>query len=206
MDAGLPPRSRGPSPRQPGALPRPRPKSWPPSSGRTAIRSSAARIAFRQIDGPHAYQQRVPLSRYEDYAEAIDRIAEGGRGVLTRDRVELLEPTSGTSGGEKLDPLHGLAAPAISAGRGGLDGRLCSGTGPACARAGPTGRSRPPSGRVAGPPAGFPSASTRTRTTWARPDAGCSSGSWWFPRKLRGWRTSTSFATARCGICSVRPT
>ena len=45
-----------------------------------------------------------PCRRYEDYAEAIGRIAEGRRGVLTRDRVELLEPTSGTTGGEKLIP------------------------------------------------------------------------------------------------------
>ncbi len=59
---------------------------------------------FRQIDGPHAYRQRVPLSRWEDYAAAIDRIAAGEPGVLTRERVELLEPTSGTSGGEKLIP------------------------------------------------------------------------------------------------------
>ncbi len=59
---------------------------------------------FHGIDGPHAYQQRVPLSRYEDYAQAIHRIAEGENHVLTRARVELLEPTSGTTGGEKLIP------------------------------------------------------------------------------------------------------
>jgi hypothetical protein len=59
---------------------------------------------FDRIDGPEAYRRRVPPSRYEDYAEAIGRIAEGKQGVLTRDRVELLEPTSGTTGGEKLIP------------------------------------------------------------------------------------------------------
>jgi len=58
-----------------------------------------------QLDGPRAYQDRVPLSRYDDYADAIRRIGEGERGVLTRDPVELLEPTSGSTGGEKLIPF-----------------------------------------------------------------------------------------------------
>jgi len=59
---------------------------------------------FSRLEGPRAYQARVPLSRYDDYAEAIRRIGEGERGVLTRDPVELLEPTSGSTGGEKLIP------------------------------------------------------------------------------------------------------
>ena len=45
------------------------------------------------------YQERVPLSRYEDYAAAVDRIAAGEAGVLTREPVTLLEPTSGSTGG-----------------------------------------------------------------------------------------------------------
>ena len=60
--------------------------------------------SFRAIDSPRAYQQQVPLSRYEDYTDAIDRIASGRGNILTRDRIELLEPTSGTTGGEKLIP------------------------------------------------------------------------------------------------------
>src|SRR5260370_4897369 len=51
-----------------------------------------------------AYQERVPLSSYEDYQESIQRIARGHHGILTADRVELLEPTSGTTRGEKLIP------------------------------------------------------------------------------------------------------
>jgi hypothetical protein len=50
------------------------------------------------------YQRGVPLSRYEDYARAVERIAAGEQGVLTREPVELLEPTSGTIAGEKLIP------------------------------------------------------------------------------------------------------
>jgi hypothetical protein len=59
---------------------------------------------FCSVDGPRAYRQQVPLSRYKDYAEAVAQIAKGKCGVLTRDRVELLEPTSGTTSGEKLIP------------------------------------------------------------------------------------------------------
>jgi hypothetical protein len=60
---------------------------------------------FRALADVRAYQQRVPLSRYEDYAGAVERIAAGRRGVLTRERVCMLEPTSGTTGGEKLIPF-----------------------------------------------------------------------------------------------------
>jgi hypothetical protein len=59
---------------------------------------------FTRIAGPHDFQQRVPLSRHEDYAAAIERIAACRQGVLTRDPVELFEPTSGSSGGAKLIP------------------------------------------------------------------------------------------------------
>ena len=60
---------------------------------------------FSRLDGPRAYRERVPHSRYDDYADAIRRIGEGERGVLTRDPVGLLEPTSGSTGGEKLIPF-----------------------------------------------------------------------------------------------------
>jgi hypothetical protein len=59
---------------------------------------------FDRIDGARAYQEHVPLGCYDTYAEAVRRIEEGERGVLTRDPVVLLEPTSGTTSGEKLIP------------------------------------------------------------------------------------------------------
>jgi hypothetical protein len=62
------------------------------------------RHGFASIDSPRIYQARVPLSRYEDYAAAIGRIAAGDANVLTREPVVLLEPTSGTVAGEKLIP------------------------------------------------------------------------------------------------------
>lgn len=65
--------------------------------------------AFSRIHDPAGFRQRVPPSRYEDYADRIARIAAGEQHVLTREPVELLEPTSGTVGGEKLIPFtHGL--------------------------------------------------------------------------------------------------
>ncbi len=59
---------------------------------------------FADIRGPRDFQARVPLSTYESYAEAVRRIAAGEAGVLTRERVLLLEPTSGSTGGEKWIP------------------------------------------------------------------------------------------------------
>jgi hypothetical protein len=59
---------------------------------------------FRRIDGPRDFQRRVPLSTYDDYADSIRRIAAGETGVLTAERIELLEPTSGSTRGEKLIP------------------------------------------------------------------------------------------------------
>ncbi|HEY7310387.1 MAG TPA: GH3 auxin-responsive promoter family protein [Gemmataceae bacterium] len=60
--------------------------------------------AFERIHDARSYQQSIPLSRYEDYTGAIERIAAGRQRVLTAERVRLLEPTSGTTGGEKLIP------------------------------------------------------------------------------------------------------
>ena len=50
------------------------------------------------------FQEAVPLTTYEDYVEPVQRIARGDASVLTSEPVELLEPTSGTTSGEKLIP------------------------------------------------------------------------------------------------------
>jgi GH3 auxin-responsive promoter len=59
---------------------------------------------FGEIGDVREYPRRVPLARHDDLAGSIDRMAAGQGGVLTADRVRLLEPTSGTTGGEKLIP------------------------------------------------------------------------------------------------------
>lgn len=50
------------------------------------------------------YQARVPLTTYEDYRLAVERIGAGEAGVLTRERVLLLEPTGGSTGATRLIP------------------------------------------------------------------------------------------------------
>jgi hypothetical protein len=59
---------------------------------------------FLAIASPRAFQKRVPLSNYENCRDAISRIAAGEPHVLTRAPVRLLEPTGGSSGGEKWIP------------------------------------------------------------------------------------------------------
>ena len=59
---------------------------------------------FRAIATPRDFQARVPLSRFDDYAGEIGRIAAGEANVLTSETVRLFEPTSGASSGEKWIP------------------------------------------------------------------------------------------------------
>ena len=59
---------------------------------------------FEQIRSLRAYREHVPPATYADFDPLIQRIAAGENNVLTAERVQLLEPTSGTTGGEKLIP------------------------------------------------------------------------------------------------------
>jgi hypothetical protein len=59
---------------------------------------------FASIHNAPDFQNAVPLSDYEDYRDAIARISNGEQNLLTADRVHLLEPTSGSTSGEKLIP------------------------------------------------------------------------------------------------------
>ena len=59
---------------------------------------------FAQIRSAADFQDRIPLATYDSISGWIERIAGGEANVLTTDRVELLEPTGGSSGGEKLIP------------------------------------------------------------------------------------------------------
>jgi hypothetical protein len=62
------------------------------------------RHGFSTIASPDHYQRCVPLSTSDTYTPLIREIAAGKSNVLTTDRVELLEPTSGTTAGEKWVP------------------------------------------------------------------------------------------------------
>jgi hypothetical protein len=59
---------------------------------------------FSDIRSAHDYQERVPLSTYDDYRIYVQRIAGGESGVLTREPVKLLEPSSGSTSAAKWIP------------------------------------------------------------------------------------------------------
>lgn len=59
---------------------------------------------FPRVRDVDQFRRLVPLTTYDDYKEPMERIASGEAGVLTSERVELLEPTSGTTTAEKLIP------------------------------------------------------------------------------------------------------
>lgn len=62
------------------------------------------RHGFSTICDAEDYRRRVPLADWDDYAEAVDRIRGGERGVLTGDSVRRLVPSSGSSAARKLVP------------------------------------------------------------------------------------------------------
>lgn len=62
------------------------------------------KYGFGQIRSYKEFAERVPLTKYEDYAPYIKAMANGAENVLTSERVLLFELTSGSSGGKKLIP------------------------------------------------------------------------------------------------------
>lgn len=62
------------------------------------------KYGFSEIHSYEEFAKRVPLTVYEDYEPYIREISDGKKQVLTAEDVILLEPTSGSSGGEKLIP------------------------------------------------------------------------------------------------------
>lgn len=59
---------------------------------------------FASVRSAAEFQDRVPLTHYDDYRDWIERIAAGEANVLTTEPVKLLEPTSGSTSGTKLIP------------------------------------------------------------------------------------------------------
>jgi len=66
------------------------------------------RYGLRTVTTAREYQTRVPIRSYDEYEPDIRRIAAGERGVLTRERVRLFEPTSGSAAPTKLIPYTRL--------------------------------------------------------------------------------------------------
>ncbi len=62
------------------------------------------RYSFADVFSVEEYQQAVPLTDYECYSPYIEEIVQGEAGVLTREPILLLEPSSGTSAASKIIP------------------------------------------------------------------------------------------------------
>lgn len=62
------------------------------------------KYGFESIQSYEDFVKRVPLSVYEDYEPYIQAMADGERGVLTKEDVLLFELTSGSSGSKKMIP------------------------------------------------------------------------------------------------------
>lgn len=71
---------------------------------RNAETDFGRRYDFASIRTAAEYQQRVPLSTYDDYLSAIQAISEGQSQVLTQEAPLLLEPTSGSTAATKYIP------------------------------------------------------------------------------------------------------
>lgn len=59
---------------------------------------------FENIRSVNDFRLAVPITTYEDYESHISQIADGRQQVLTKDRVLMLEPTSGSTSPYKFIP------------------------------------------------------------------------------------------------------
>ncbi len=65
------------------------------------------RYGFSEIKSAADFQKRVPLSEYDDYADDILKIVEGGKNILTAQDPVYFCISSGTTGDEKFIPVTG---------------------------------------------------------------------------------------------------
>lgn len=59
---------------------------------------------FAQIRSLDDFRKRIPIRGYDDYAEWIERAANGEKGVLTEAPIKMIELSSGSSSSNKLIP------------------------------------------------------------------------------------------------------
>ena len=69
---------------------------------------------FAGIRRVEQYQARVPVAGYDAYAGSIEAIARGEQNVLTKDRVERFQLTSGSTSASKLIPWTAASATEFS--------------------------------------------------------------------------------------------
>jgi hypothetical protein len=82
-----------------------------PVSAQRRVRNRLVRLArhsaygkFYGVTSSADFRHRLPLVDYDTLSTWLDRVAAGERGVLSPERVSLLEATSGSSGAKKLIP------------------------------------------------------------------------------------------------------
>ena len=61
--------------------------------------------SFNRIRTVAEYRAALPIRQFSDFAPWIDRVAEGTQNVLTRERIDFFNLSSGTSGKPKLIPV-----------------------------------------------------------------------------------------------------
>jgi hypothetical protein len=71
---------------------------------RNAGTAFGRRHGFPAIRTAEEFQERVPLSTWDDYEPWVERIAAGEQGVLTKARVRILELSSGSAAAAKRIP------------------------------------------------------------------------------------------------------
>jgi len=59
---------------------------------------------FSSISSVKKFQERIPLTKYDDYEPYINRISKGEKAVLTNEKVFLFEPSSGSISSCKFIP------------------------------------------------------------------------------------------------------
>lgn len=59
---------------------------------------------FEKVGSVDDFRKQVPIATYDSYTDYITRIADGEEGVLTREDVLVLEPTSGSTSPSKFIP------------------------------------------------------------------------------------------------------
>ncbi|MBG7609703.1 MAG: GH3 auxin-responsive promoter family protein [Anaerolineae bacterium] len=62
------------------------------------------RFSFSNIKTIAAYQERIPLTTYDDYIEEIDKIGRGESNILTTSQVRMFQLSSGSTAPSKLVP------------------------------------------------------------------------------------------------------
>ena len=60
---------------------------------------------FDQVQNPDDFQSLVPISEYADYEEAIERMIQGEKDLITTYDIKHYVMTSGSTGKQKRIPL-----------------------------------------------------------------------------------------------------